>query len=215
MLQFHSMFTFKLIVHAFLSYYSRIWRKQILYSAKSKPVFNAKHLWNVHNIFIPMYSLGVALLKSRIIYFWHVCLTHLAAHNKSFIISSTSASVSGHSLLMIKQCSWRAPVADSWERRRRCLWQVGVASRGVISGHAQSSGHCRDCPRLRASWLVASDAIPPCRKTQMAATFLFSRSPVPSREPQPLADHPSLSSTSSSCSGTTPWPEERAGGRGQ
>lgn len=74
----------------------------------------------------------------------------------------------------------------------------------IISAHAQSSGRCRDCPRWLRS--PSSGGGPRCRRTPTAATSPFSRSPVPFLELLPPAGRPSLASTSSVCSGTTPSP---------
>lgn len=77
----------------------------------------------------------------------------------------------------------------------------------IISEHAQSSGHCHDCPRWLRSPL--SGAALQCRRTLTAVTSPFSHSPVPSLELLPPAGHLSLVSTSSVCSGTTPSPAGR------
>lgn len=75
----------------------------------------------------------------------------------------------------------------------------------IISERARSSGRCRDYPR----WLKSpsSGAVLQCQRTQTAAKSPFSRSPVLSPELLPPAGHPSLVSTSSSGSGTTPSPD--------
>lgn len=74
----------------------------------------------------------------------------------------------------------------------------------IISEHAQSSGRCRDCPHWLRS--PSSGGVLRCQRTLMAATFPFSHSPVLFLELLPPAGRPSLFSTSSFCSGTTPSP---------
>ncbi len=85
-------------------------------------------------------------------------------------------------------------------------WQVLTGwSAGIINACAQSSGRCRDCrPHCWANpW---DGAVRPLGRTQKAREFLSLRSPVLSPALRLPADLPSLASTSSVCSGTTPLP---------
>lgn len=89
--------------------------------------------------------------------------------------------------------------------RLRGVGGVGEVCLSIISERARSSARCRDCPHWLRS--LSSGGAPRCQRTLTAATSPFSRSPVLSPEPLPPAGRPSLFSTSSSCSGTTPSPK--------
>lgn len=90
------------------------------------------------------------------------------------------------------------------EQQGRCSEGCVEAYVYIISERAQSSGRCRDCPHWLRSQL--SGEVLQCQRTPMAATSPFSHSPVLFLELLPPAGRPSLFSTSSSGSGTTPSP---------
>lgn len=79
-----------------------------------------------------------------------------------------------------------------------------------ILGQSPRCARCPDCRPRRSSANSESVAAPPSRRTLTVVRSLFSRSPVPSVEPLPPAGRLSHVSTSFSCSGTKPSPEDEA-----